>query len=145
MSFGPPVLWLSTNAVQTSLRLRRALFHSSFASSVPFVNFFVPFLFLRFFRSFSVPLFRSPANLVKYFRFVVHSSKLSSSIFRSFSVLQGVSSATIVTFLVGNKPRVGSGSGFGGPGGGSGGPGGGFFLVGSVTALPLILVLSRSI
>ena len=34
------------------------------------------------------------------------------------------------------KPRVGSGSGFGGPGGGSGAPGGGFFLVVSVMALP---------
>ena len=37
------------------------------------------------------------------------------------------------------KPRVGSGTGFGGPGGGSGGPGGGFFLVVSVMALPLLL------
>ena len=36
------------------------------------------------------------------------------------------------------KPRVGSGSGFGGPGGGSGGPGGGFFLVVTVLALPLL-------
>ena len=36
------------------------------------------------------------------------------------------------------KPRVGSGSGFGGPGGGSGGPGGGFFLVVSVMVLPLL-------
>ena len=30
------------------------------------------------------------------------------------------------------KPRVGSGSGFGGPGGGSGGPGGGFVTVAKV-------------
>ena len=42
------------------------------------------------------------------------------------------------------QPRVGSGSGFGGPGGDSGGPGGGFFQVVSVTALPLPLLLSRS-
>ena len=33
--------------------------------------------------------------------------------------------------------------GFGGPGGGFGGPGGGFFLVVSVMALPLLLLLSR--
>ena len=39
---------------------------------------------------------------------------------------------------------MGSGSGFGGPGGGSGGPGGGFFLVISVMALPLLLLLSRN-
>ena len=39
------------------------------------------------------------------------------------------------------KPRVGSGSGFGGPGGGSGGPGGGFFLVVSAMALPLPALL----
>ena len=34
--------------------------------------------------------------------------------------------------------------GFGGPGGGFGGPGGGFFLVVSVMALPLLLLLSRN-
>ena len=44
---------------------------------------------------------------------------------------------------MGTKPRVGSGSGFGGPGGGSGGPGGGFCLVVSAMALPLLLLLSR--
>ena len=42
------------------------------------------------------------------------------------------------------NPRVGSGTGFGGPGGGSGGLGGGFFLVVSVMALPLLLLLSRN-
>ena len=42
------------------------------------------------------------------------------------------------------KPRVGSGSGFGGPGGGSGGPGGGFFLVVSAMAFPLLVLLSRT-
>ena len=34
--------------------------------------------------------------------------------------------------------------GFGGPGGGFGGPGGGFFIVVSVMALPLLLLLSRN-
>ena len=35
------------------------------------------------------------------------------------------------------NPRVGSGTGFGGPGGGSGGPGGGFVIVVKVMAKPL--------
>ncbi len=42
------------------------------------------------------------------------------------------------------KPRVGSGSDFGGPGGGSGGPRGGFFLLVSLMALPLLLLLLRN-
>ena len=55
----------------------------------------------------------------------------------------------VCVFFVGaklrvGKPRVVSGSGFGGPGCGSGGPGGGFFLVVSTMALPLLLVLSRN-
>ena len=36
------------------------------------------------------------------------------------------------------NPRVGSGTGFGGPGGGSGGPGGGFAIVVKVMAKPLL-------
>ena len=48
--------------------------------------------------------------------------------------------------LVGTKPRVanprvGSGTGFGGPGGGSGGPGGGFVIVVKVMAKPLLRLL----
>ena len=41
------------------------------------------------------------------------------------------------------KPRVGSGSGFGGPGGGSRGPGGGFVTVVKVTAKPLLRRLKK--
>ena len=39
------------------------------------------------------------------------------------------------------NPRVGSGTGFGGPGGGSGGPGGGFVIVVKVMAKPLLRLL----
>ena len=42
------------------------------------------------------------------------------------------------------KPRVGSGSGFGGPGGGSGRPGGGFVIVMTVMAKPLLRPLRRN-
>ena len=41
------------------------------------------------------------------------------------------------------KPRVGSGTGFGGPGGGSGGPGGDFVIVIKVTGKPLLRLLQR--
>ena len=41
------------------------------------------------------------------------------------------------------KPRVNSGSGFGGPGGGSGGPGVGFVIVVNVMAQPLLKPLRR--
>ena len=43
------------------------------------------------------------------------------------------------------NPRVGSGTGFGGPGGGSGGPGGGFVIVVKVMALPLLRLLRRNL
>ena len=54
-----------------------------------------------------------------------------------------------LTLLVGTKPRVanprvGSGTGFGGPGGGSGGPGGGFVLVIQAMAKPLLRLLRRN-
>ena len=64
MSCGWPVLWLSTHAIQFILRLRRALFRSSFAFLFSFRQTF-PFLFrssfplFRLFRSYVVPLFRS--------------------------------------------------------------------------------------
>ena len=71
---------------------------------------------------------------------------------RDFSVIHGPLAHEIlrsVYILEGTKPRVanprvGSSTGFGGPGGGYGGPGGIFFLVVSVMALPLLLLLSRN-
>ena len=62
-SGGRPVLWLSTHAVHFCLRLRRALFHSSFAflfsvQTFPFLCRST-FLLFRLFRSYFVPLFRS--------------------------------------------------------------------------------------
>ena len=46
------------------------------------------------------------------------------------------------SILVGAKPRVGSGSGFGGPGGGSGSPGGGFLLSSLSNGFASTLLLS---
>ena len=52
-------------------------------------------------------------------------------------------------FFMGTKPRVanprvGSGTGFGGPGGGSGGPGGGFVTVVKVMAKSLLRLLRKN-
>ena len=61
-------------------------------------------------------------------------------------ILQEISSPELAGNRGGTKPRVanprvGSGTGFGGPGGGSGGPGGGFVIVVKVMAKALLRLL----
>ena len=110
MSCGPPVLWLSTNAIQVFLRLRRSLFRSSFEFIFPFVKLFrfsfvplfcssdfaVPlsilsfvllllssFKFVRLFRSSSIPLFHSSAILVTLGRWGFPKTKVNFRMFFS--------------------------------------------------------------
>ena len=86
MSSGWPVLWLSTNAVQFVLRLRRALFRSSFAflfyarQTFPFLfRSSVPFF--RLFRSYFVPLLRSSFRSSLFRRWGFPKHRYFSSVF----------------------------------------------------------------